>query len=151
MLPTLLVDGSPLPLQTSFSISVLKPSTEFLALELCVVGIGGTGIARDVSFLLSLDATAIETRCCSVLVEAATRLGETEPEQLCWNGGGFSAWWPKNMRCFCFLSRLGENSIPRYENLIRNDDFILHPGLTKNRVPFDINHPLLWSLCRFVK
>lgn len=79
---TLLDVVSPLPLQTNFSISVLKPSTEFLALELCVVGGGGTGMARD--FLLSLDEpNSGRAGCCSVLVETATRLGEMEPEEYC--------------------------------------------------------------------
>lgn len=113
---TLLDVVSPLPLQTNFSISVLKPSTEFLALELCVVGGGGTGMARD--FLLSLDEpNSGWAGCCSVLVETATRLGEMEPEEYCWISGGLRPWWPRKKRCFCFLSRLGEDSTPRHENL----------------------------------
>ena len=81
---TLLDVISPLPLQTNFSISVLNPSTEFLALELCVVGGGGTGIARDFSILLSLDEPNCSgAACCSVLVDTATRLGEIEPEEYC--------------------------------------------------------------------
>lgn len=74
-----LLDGVSFPLMTNFSISVLNPSTEFLALELCDVGGEGMGMARDVSFLSLITVIG----CCSVLVDAATRLGETEPDEYC--------------------------------------------------------------------
>lgn len=53
----------------SFSISVLNPSTEFLIIGARERGIGGTGMGE--AALLPGDN--------SVLVETATRLGETDP------------------------------------------------------------------------